>query len=351
MNKFRGKSLEELEDLEQELLDKSDEEEKWTYYSDLISLYEEMYRQSQHEQDTDYKAYAKTKLVLYLIKYGSHLKTSYEQNDKQAEECLKKVLKYEPENPIAHYRLGFLAYKERKYVVALNFFEKAVTFHKQEKNTSYGLSEQQIFNAYRYLANSALHIAMEAHKDSEELLNVDVDYVPNKELSPLYTVLKNNEEYLQESAFYYITETDITTCSKQKCEDTMDDNTSALLLYFTDREIRLKYGKREESISKGNGDKLAYFLQHTSERQSVTRFEYQELPFVESRKEGDMSKDTFRNNIARLNNLLEMCGAPKAIVKKKRLVAANTYENACYFDGSIPFVLMYRVDDDLRTSY
>ncbi|PIB40760.1 hypothetical protein AOA59_26875, partial [Pseudomonas sp. 2822-15] len=65
-----------------------------------------------------YLTYIKNKLVRYLINYGTYLKMGHMKNKVDAERTLKKVLFYQKQNPIAHYRLGFLAYRSRRFTEA-----------------------------------------------------------------------------------------------------------------------------------------------------------------------------------------------------------------------------------------
>jgi cytochrome c-type biogenesis protein CcmH/NrfG len=48
-----------------------------------------------------------------------------QKDDYVAKNSFRKVLKYDKTNPIAHYRLGFLAYKEQQYVnLSLSVYSK-----------------------------------------------------------------------------------------------------------------------------------------------------------------------------------------------------------------------------------
>ena len=113
---FRNKTMEELEEIEQELLDKDEEEEKYGYYYNFVSLYEEMHQQlirlsrGNREEYRVKRSYLERKLVRYLIIYGSYLKMTYRRDDQHAVYHLRQALGYDPENPIAHYRLGFLSF-------------------------------------------------------------------------------------------------------------------------------------------------------------------------------------------------------------------------------------------------
>jgi Tfp pilus assembly protein PilF len=97
-------------------------------------------------------------LISYLVRYGTYLKTQYQKDDYAAEHSLKKAIQYDRENPIAHYRLGFLSYKKESYSSALVHFQNATHHQKTYSNNEYRLTNQQVYNAHLYLSNSALYI-------------------------------------------------------------------------------------------------------------------------------------------------------------------------------------------------
>src|SRR5690606_32589793 len=123
---------EQLLHLESELLQQ--DETRDGYYYELTKVYSEMYnllnllKRQEHEKYEDRFQDVKYKLVLHYIKYGTYMKMGKQKDASQAKFALRKVLKYDPYNPIAHYRLGFLAYQEGAYSEALLSFQKAIDF-------------------------------------------------------------------------------------------------------------------------------------------------------------------------------------------------------------------------------
>lgn len=139
-----------------------------------------------------------------------------------AASCLKEALKYDKNNPIAAYRLGFLAYKHRNYAEAVQYFKKALDFQQSNQHHPYPLNSQQQLNAHLYLTNSALYIAKETAEKMNKLSMTNNLEIPNNELAPLYNRLFENEKYLVRHAFYNITKNGRTTCSKRACEDLIE---------------------------------------------------------------------------------------------------------------------------------
>ena len=81
------------------------------------------------------------------------------KDDASAIASFKKAIALDKQNPIAHYRLGFLTYKERDYVLAVQYFQRAIDSQPYYQNREYVLNEQQLFHAHMYLTNSALYVA------------------------------------------------------------------------------------------------------------------------------------------------------------------------------------------------
>lgn len=167
---MRSGTLEELEEIEQNLLDE-EEETGQRNYSMRIELYKEMYNRLKplaRKQNDVYKNYIENvqqSLVYDLIHYGTYLKTEYQKDDHLAAICLEDALKYDRHNPIAAYRLGFLSYKQKNYSSALLYFENALRFQRYDSSHKYKLNSQQQVNAHLYLTNSALYIAKSLQKN------------------------------------------------------------------------------------------------------------------------------------------------------------------------------------------
>lgn len=141
----RNKSIEELLDLEEELLEAKDNEQDGSFQQ-LIKLYEELYKRISRDRENEYWASLeniKKKLVSYLVRYGSYIKTHYQKDDRAAERNLKKATVYQKELPIAYYRLGFLSYKLNQYAEASQYFQKAKSYQKVCKEPEYRLNPQQ----------------------------------------------------------------------------------------------------------------------------------------------------------------------------------------------------------------
>ncbi|MBM7702111.1 hypothetical protein [Metabacillus iocasae] len=341
-------TLEELEELEQDLHDKEDNIE-YSLYAQKISVYKEMYARlhklaRENKEVARYLEYVKKKLLFCLIHYGTHLKMKYEKDDKMAVNCLEQALKYDGKNPIAAYRLGFLSYKQEKYDMALNYFQMAIrnqTYDESRKD--YRLNHQQMINAHLYLTNSALYIAAKTHDELDAMTHGSQQELPNYEFSSLYRSLKENETYLEKNAFYKVSQDGKVMCSKQECEELIESELShTIFLYFSDRDIRLSFGEYDCQLSPNHARIFHYLLTNTSQHSPGTRINMK-LFFTDSHVKDEVTKDAFKRAISRLRGKIRECDIPNIIQ------TTNHYgETAYYFDGQLPYYVMYRVDDPIE---
>ncbi|MDE3838818.1 hypothetical protein C0966_05415 [Bacillus methanolicus] len=344
---LKNMTLEELEELEQELHDQEEESDYSLYYR-KIKVYEEMYNRlrklvREKKEDKSYLENVTKMLVFNLIHYGTYLKMQYEKDDETAIHCLKKALNYDSRNPIAAYRLGFLSYKHKDYESALHNFQMSIDHQKFYDQTDYRLNEKQIVNAHLYLTNSALHIAKNSYDRMIGLPYKSYQELPNYEFSSLYQSLTENEKYLEMHAFYKISQEETTTCSKEECEKLITEGSSdTIVLYFNDRNIKLIYNENEVNISQYQGDMLRYLLTKSSVDSPATRITFHNF-FLDSHVKGVVNEDTFKKAISRLRNKLRSCEIPP-------IIQTTNYrgETAYYFDRTMPYIVMYRVDEEIE---
>jgi len=339
----KGKTLEELEELEElesELL--KQDETKDGYYSRLISMYRQMHdllRLLKREEPEEYKdqfQYVKYKLVAHYIKYGTYMKMGKEKDPNLAKMALQNALKYDPDNPIAHYRIGFLAYQNRQYSEALRSFQKAIDAPTYYQHKEFMLNETQLYYANLYSMNSALYVV---EKTQQELQKVEqkpsgLSYV----LSPLLAIIQRNEEELLQQAFYCITREEKRTCSKEECEELSDKEWEepTLVLYFADRQTVCLYNGEDTTLSFDRADILRHLLLACSAEKPGTRNQF--TSYFGEREE--VRGNTFRQKVGRLIKDLEKISAEHII---KQTTVNN--ETAYYIAENVPYVVLYRVDD------
>ncbi|MBN8203465.1 tetratricopeptide repeat protein [Bacillus sp. NTK034] len=348
--KIKDLTLDELELLEQDLHENG-EKSDYGYYMQLVIVYETMYKKLKSLARNNGPQYdhslqhTKNVFVSHLIKFGPYIKMNHFKDDGDAVESLIKAIGLEQKLPIAYYRLGFLAYKHGKYGSAVRYFQQAL--NKQLLNDPrYALSQQQEFRAHMYLANSALYIASQTYDTMEKLPFSPEEQLTNPELSPLFETLASNEKYLQNHAFYKITKNNTETCSKEACEDLYENSEpNELVLYFNDRENILIFNGEEVIITPTQANMIRHLLLSSSKENPCTRITMSDF-FGRTGSDGEVKKNTFIKSIERLRVTLGSIDIPEIIdVTKYR------GETAYYFNESVPFTVLFRVDEAFGDDY
>ena len=326
---LRKKTLEELEDIEQELLDRDEEEEKYGYYQNFVSLYSEIHRQlirlsrGNREEYQVKESYVKGKLV-------------------QAANHLIEVLKYDPKNPIAHYRMGFLAYKHEDFAGAVYYFQKVLQYDESYEKREYKLNTQQLYFANLYLSNSALYIAQKAQK-SAELMQDDVhkSKVENFEMSPLYKMIQDNESYLKKHAFTITTSDGTRQCSKSKCQDIALSNLpDTLILNCSDQGNTIIFNGREEPLETDQIALFRHYFLYSNEANPVTKYQIIDI-FQTSGKTGEVPDNTYSVKVLRLRRKLAKVEAPTSLIENKRFKNQTAY----FYNHALPYMIIHRTDD------
>jgi tetratricopeptide (TPR) repeat protein len=341
--RLRNKSIDELLDLEEELRSSIYEGDDSSLIN-LIVVYEELYRKISLDIDSEFATSLEgihKRLISYLIRYGTYLKMVDQKDDGSAISSLRKAVRYDRENPIAYYRLGFLTYKQRKYVEAISLFKNALHYHPIYKGKEYRLNDQQLYNAHLYLTNSALHIAEKTQRSLEKLsIAATQDRLPNLEISALYELIQQNEGYLLSHAFTIYSNEGMRKASKDECERLIESQTSTtLILYFSDRTNSIHINGREETLSVSQAEMLRYFLLKSNEVNPATRHKFFNL-YDNRGKLFEMPKNTYIQNVNRLKAKLRLLGVPSIIETKN-----TSHETGYYFNQELPFMVMYRSDD------
>jgi tetratricopeptide (TPR) repeat protein len=341
--RLRNNSINELLDLEEELHSSIDEGNDGSLIN-LIDVYEELYRKISSDRNSEYATSLEAiqkKLISYLIRYGTYLKMVYQKDDGSAKSSLRKAVRYDRENPIAYYRLGFLSYKHRKYIEAISFFKNALHYHPIYKGKEYLLNDQQLYNAHLYLTNSALHIAEETQRSLEKLsIAATQDRLPNLEISPLYELIQQNEGYLLSHALTIYSNEGMRKASKDECEGFIESQPSnTLMLYFSDWTNSIHVNGREEPLSVNQAEMLRYFLIKSNEGNPATRYDFFNL-YSNKKKLNATPKGTFIKNVNRLKAKLRLLEVPPIIETKN-----TNNETGYYFNHRFPFMVMYRSDD------
>jgi hypothetical protein len=308
-------------------------------------LYEELYKKISRDKDSEYAnslGQVKKKLVSYLVRYGTYLKTQYQKDDRAAERNLRMATSFQKELPVAYYRLGFLSYKQEKYGQAIDYFQKANSYQEQCKEQEYCMTQQQLYNAQVYITNSYLYLAEEASKTLKEWETDElVERIPSYERSSLYELINQHERYLTSHAFTVITTDGKRNCSEDECEQLTVENElpERFILYFSDCKHSLLFNGKEVELSMNHAEILRYLFLYTSEQNPATKHRFTRI-FDTRREDGEIETNTYtqairrvREKIARLENL------PPVILNTK-----YRGQTAYYYNGKIPYAIIHRSD-------
>jgi tetratricopeptide (TPR) repeat protein len=332
--RFQGISLEELEELEQELLGLGETRLGDLSYS-KIEVYDAMHSRLEElvKGDEDYReyyAYIKKKLVSYLLRYGMH--TGHMTIFEDTENMLKKVLSYDPHNPIAAYRLGFLAYRSGTYSEAVVYLQQALSSQAFYTDGRFLLNAEQISRAVLYLTNSALHTAIQG-----EVLTTDLVGGPSNSAS-LTTQLCYNDGMLNSYAYRITTPFGSVLCSKEESgEEPMKD---VLSLTFNKFGALLSYNGIAEQLTQVQANVLRYLLVKTRKGEAATPWSLKDY-FLFTHVITGVPEETFMHVVSDVKQVMAEMEIPASI----QLMDGASL--GYYFDGSLPFTVIDRVDEEL----
>lgn len=340
---LRRKTIEELLDLEGELIQARTDEQGGALYH-LVSVYEALFNKISADPESEYTTSLpniKKKLINYLVKYGTYMKTEYRKDDNGAASALEKALCLEKELPVAYYRLGFLRYKERNYTMAVIHFKNAIRYQKKVNDKEYKMNDQQVYNAHLYLANSALFIAKETQDSLKGLeLNVNKENLPNYETSPLFDLIARNELYLANNAYTVVTNEGKRLCSKEDCEELAEPANTIILNLINNESVVSFNGGREMSLSKNHVEMLRLFLIESNKDNPLTKNHFYDL-FSGTGDNGEILSNTYTQNITRLRYKLAEAGLEKMVIENK----AGSRETAYFYNQQFPYLIMHRSDE------
>lgn len=343
---MNDKTVEELLDQEEELL-VAVEAEKDGAVSALISVYQALYRKVSRDKESEYAPsldYFKRRLIFYLIKHGTYLKTVYKKDDHAAETSLKKAVTYDSHLPIAYYRLGFIQYKREDYSLALQYFQNAIHYQESPYRTEYRLNDQQMYNCHLYLSNCGLFIAKHAKEDLEKMdLEINQEAVPDYIVSPLYQLIDENNQNLAANAYRIISQKEDRPCSEEECLDALDLK-NTIIMDFTKREHLVRFNGERCDLSINEAEMLRLFLIKSNENSPINKYDVREL-YKRENDNGDIPTNTFIQKVRRLRGKLDHTFGLGHVIKNKPAKPDSGQQTAYYYDQIYDYAIMLRSDE------
>ncbi|PIC80932.1 hypothetical protein CSV75_03900 [Sporosarcina sp. P18a] len=317
MKKLESLPVEELLDQLEVLVDQRDDGKDFLLHS-IISIETALLRVIKSDPESDYAlsiVKIESDLKEHLVKYGTYLKTEYRKDEISAKSTLKQALRYDQTIPLAHYRLGFIAYKQQAYKSALFHFQHAVEYQRLKPQHKMSLSNQQSYHALLYLSNSALYLAAEAQQQSQKIsIHNDVEQtkIDQLTLSPLYKLIDANSSYLAQHAFQITDSEGQRGASWEEYEELIDDATKdALILDMTGREIWVRYGGSAVKLTILNAELLRKLMLNSSETVPLAKTDLSDLFSVQS---GDIKIERYVKSISRLREKLRNLKLPLDVI-------------------------------------
>lgn len=124
---------------------------------------DQLHQALRHEQDREQRNKIKKELAYHYVHFGEFFKLSTKPDPVIAKRHLNEALRYDPGNPVAHYRLAHLYYNEGDYHLAAYHFNKALNVY-----TDISLNDIQKVISQMLLINCGIEIASRALKEYEE---------------------------------------------------------------------------------------------------------------------------------------------------------------------------------------
>ncbi len=337
--RYRDISLDELEELEQELHlnDVSDLQylnfTKIEIYDAMLTHLSELCKVD--EDYVDYYTYIKNKLICHLLRYETNINASLANERLHAEQVLKNIQSYDPKNPIASYRLGCLLYLQKKFSEAASYFHYALEFQKDCTNKLFHLNTMQINRAVLYISNCAFHNGCQALVLNSE--QEDQDALLNASFSNYFAQLSSNEELLKLKAYRKMTMDGVEYTSSKYAEDIMDlSPKNTLMLFFIEDEAELVYNGIKETLTLPQAHVLRKLLLEAHQN-TVTALSLKDY-FLDSHVISGASQKALQPVMAKLNDVL---------AELETQITIDESDEGYRLMGSLEYILMDRVDEQL----
>ncbi|WAA10985.1 tetratricopeptide repeat protein [Fervidibacillus albus] len=335
---LRSLSIEQLLELKSNVIMDQFSEKPSSSYT-LIQFYKLLYRKLKQDRTNQYRELVnetKGDLIHALIQYGSYLKMEGQKDLLMARDCLQKALQIDRNLPIAHYRIGFIAYQEKRYDEALFHFHQALSIRDRTVDKKYALNERQKRYAKLYFINCSLHLATELNETLDSF-DDEIEPLPGYDFSPYFDMIHRNEQYL--GAHKIVTSEGETICLKDEIDEYLEqDNT--IVLYFSDYGNLLCYNGNERMLHINGAELLRYLLLYGKSTRPVTMRDLTDL--ISTRQTNEQNNDAYRQAIRRLRNKFEEIGLSRQFIQSKSFDGIPGY----YYTGDIPFTIIHRPDVD-----
>ena len=257
-------------------------------------------------------------------------------DSKIAEKEFNAILKITPVNAAAHYRLGFIYYKNHKWFDAVTHFQKAIECHPE--NEHYKLEVNQLIKAGMFISYCSIQMAFESLKQARKLEGM-FDEVPVPEGISIDDLADKIEMTLRKSEYILIESGKRQHVSKMECEELAERQPEGhIFLYFSDNEINL-FGREVTTLTKKQANYLKFLLEKSSLEKPIRAKDVSlnvDDPLI---TESTIKSGHLRTIVSRLNDRFREVGYGNAIVN-----------NNGYYIPNISYKIAYREDNFFDSS-
>lgn len=225
-----------------------------------------------------------------LMEYAYYLKMTHTKDSRSAKHEFEAIIKIDPVNAEACYRLGYLYYQESNWLKAIEYFEKAITNNKIDLN--FPLEDFQIVKAPLFKGFCAMQLVKEAQSYIDNLSDDELEIEGSGILA--YDLA---EKFAEELEFRKYT---ITTnkagrgfLSESDYEEIIDSREFEIIVNYADLDLHIIYKNKTIYLKKIYMDLLVELLIKEGHRVTPEHFEI--IPKWE----------TLRKRVERLN--LSLC--------------------------------------------
>lgn len=343
--RYHDIGFDELEELEQEIHLQEDGSQESLNYPKL-ELYDAMHAHltvlaAEDEDYRKYHIYIQQKLINYLLCYSGRFASTDANQRYGAERALEKVLQYDPENPVASYRLGCLCQEQHLHAEAIGFFQRALNSQQMENHRDYQLNGEQITRAVLSTSACSLHLASRAFVASS--VEGPTENRLTDDFSELFTELSECTYGLQNSAYRVISENDAFLCSRLDCAAILAKGMKdTIVLFFNTEGAELIYNGITEKLTAEQGYLLQHLLTRSSQTVPMTPLDAK-IFFMNTHVKTGVTEPVFTKAVEGVVQTLREIEVPSAI----RSTEAHG-QSAYYFNSSSKFMVMGRVDEEIN---
>ncbi|KIL42831.1 hypothetical protein KP77_34610 [Jeotgalibacillus alimentarius] len=230
-----------------------------------------------------------TRIVIeFLLEYALEMKQLGERSKGIAEGTFKQILKVDPKNPLARYRLAYIYYTRKDWQIASLFFQQA--YKNNVPAMYFNLKDDQMIKAQLYSAECHVYLAKQAFQtaleDNDVLFQLETDIG-----RPVEPFLRSIQAQLESREYVLYKSSERRMTSKTDAEDIFDDlGVNDLILFDNARNWILSNGRSEVVLQSETADFLKeLILKH-----------YEDKPLSYDHVRHQYSEDNIRQKKRRL---------------------------------------------------